>query len=784
MGGAPLFVLMYAPFALAEDFWNDPGAIFAWNPDGVQGIWEARIAGENADPAEESPPDECEPAGMGPWPFQPEDSALVLDWSLYDVEAMVDLSESLNVNLLLMDPSGNGAFAAYPNECDWHNLARLDDALEEYNFMSGSYVGGTDLHSGGILPLLETRTPCHWDYANQIERFRLEAEEHPNVFRTVLLDETHRRVDTLENALYQSADELWSPAEFAQFAGMIRGNDATDPCGEPAVGAPLELWARMVHASVPRLILPSAIVGRPACPVPLEVGGACPAPGNWAFGAGDGAQVSWTIPATSGLPVPSFGGGFAVWLEYFVNLSGEDPQLYLGHRVNNQDRPAEEINGGVRKNLDIVLVEDCIGGAHCPASPVWNFGGTNKISIGLRAEGGTNKAVDRLATIWAARIVFRDGPVELASYYLDPDVGTFKAVGNLAVSGGTACGPEALCTTNASQRIGDQIDGITLGHDVTVAHYVQTSEGRPGTGDPEDPGYTNFDRFLETTCAYLHDPDNWADGEPRRCIVDERAWVANDAHLTSLSPAAASVRLRAALDHADGALAIQLPMELIDPDDTGPLESPLVGVTGRFTPDRILSPLDLRYDDGSDTTDYQFMFYEPRLSRPTVGERQWVEVTVPADPACEGGWEIFWLEDVEEAFEGPQYYTYGIAHLLTGPEPLDDLLVPVDGDGAVAPPVNFQTHMIEVPTLMSGDILESGWWLRDDIGGQDDEEAVDPYAGSNRVFFSLVPPDGCSWDASDLSTLAVGSGANVTQLAVTECIAGWYRSGDSAACGL
>jgi hypothetical protein len=776
---------MYAPFALAEDFWNDPGAIFAWNPDGVQGIWEARIAGENADQAEESPPDECEPAGMGPWPFQPEDSALVLDWSLFDVEAMVDLSESLNVNLLLMDPSGNGAFAAYPNECDWHNLARLDDALEEYNLMSGSYVGGTDLHSGGILPMLPSRTPCHWDYANQIERFRLEAADHPNVFRAVVLDETHRRVDTLENALFQTSTvDLWTSAEFESFSSMIRGNGATDPCGEPRVGAPLELWARMVHASVPRLIVPAAVVGRPACPLALEAGGACPAPGNWAFGAGDGAQVSWVIPPTSGLPVPAFGLSFGVWLEYFVNLSGEDADLYLGHRVNNQDRPAEEINAGDRGNLDIVLVEDCIGGALCSGTPVWNFGGTNKISIGLRAEGGTNKATDRLATVWAARIVFRDGPVELASYYLDPETGAFKAVGNLAVSGGTACGPETLCTTNAGQRIGDQIDGITLSHDITESHYVQTSESRPGSGEPGDPGYTNFDRFLETTCAYLHDPDNWADGQPRRCLIDERAWVANDAHLDSFSPAEASLRLGAALDHADGALAIQLPMELIDPDDSGPLESPLVGLTGRFTPDRILSPLDLRYDDGSDTTEYQFMFYEPRLSRPTVGERQWVEVTVPADPACEGDWEIYWREDVELAFEGPQYYTYGFAHRLSGPQILEDLLIQVDGDGTPASPIHFQNHWSEVAALEAGEIIEFGWWLRDDLGDVLDEEAVDPFAGSNRVFFSLVPPAGCSWDATDLSTLAVGADANGPQLAITECIAGWYRSGDAAACGL
>jgi hypothetical protein len=860
--------------------WRPP---FPWAMGGISAVWDGDLKVE-VDPSMAQNGDCAVTLGGGsrgpaPWPFTPAQNDEVRDWSRNDPGRTITQLANLNLNLYLHESDSALSLGVSTNAdwaCDWHNLSALNDEIEATlaelpegtppiftGLILRPWVPALDANSDvpGNQPTLDYGWYTSGDaahacrYRDAIVRGRQEAAEHPDIHRVVIIDELFRFVRGPDHYWPEAA---WPPAAVGVLGALAReaspgaqralcddvldtkwnGGVApvqldTEPGYDPALALttapeePVELWARMHAASVPRLVVPSVIIGvLGAPPVGAPVAGA-----DHQLAPGEAVQAWWNVwtrPSDTRLDWDHV----RIWVDLLVNLNTNqgDDGARLIVSINGVDQPALTLNQDVGGKASIqyarAVVRMGMGGA--PPGP-WGIDEfqPNRVEVRIERASDWTRDSDVTATVFGGRVTLEQidpsAPFTVVQTYvhaLEPAAANFGVFGTpgMATPGPVACGggaadlTAAICTDNSAFLVGDQLDGVSIAHDLVFDWAIQG----PGTGMPYSAAWS---RFIEHTCRTL-----WKrPGSPTRCVVDERQWLAEVNNLGLLNYDDAVHRIKMGRERGDGEINTFLAIELADAGlvygSAGGPPPPAAAYAGRFDGREpywdyrdVNGSMGARYTAAEFTRAGLFLNYLPRFAKPQHGERQTWTYTWDhaADPDCNGVWEIGYhvhgSEDrptygpvVERHLEGDPEGYFEFANELedrSDPYNLSMSLTPTgleeDTVHQVLPGVinlkgvfnNFlpgsdpPVRATAVPWVYDAgatdiDGLRVGWEVKD---SDDTPELADQRAS---LSWFVLPPEGCTAtvDADDIQ--------------VDPVIEGWYealtcylRESNQGGCGL
>lgn len=690
------------------------------------------------DTSNEADPDDasaatCDPDDHGvSWPYSASDLAYVYDtyggddyaggvWSLNAAEETVDAMLATGQHINFVDVNGGqrwipaaGTTGAAYTECNWYSFAALNDVMQDNWDASSDH----DLHSGAVLGVGSgTATAQHWacTYWHFVERARQEADDHDDVVKAVLIDELNHVVDGPDTWLHDrwnaanttTSDYATEPWSFQNshwdrdnvewLADMVDGSyggpdddkwgrSESDtgicPSADTLDGADIELWARVNDVAAARHIVPAAILGVPADPDYLydPSGGGSPT-GDYEFLAsnGDGMSVSFDLLAPSFTVDPFVAN--PVWT---VNVELLYTKAWSSDTAKQQDiELTVELNGTALHtspiDLDPVDMESirrfshCAGGSVYCATSAWYTTGTNTIELSIAPTGDTDLDQDRTVYLWALRVQYINAVSGVVFYSssLDGGLPTDSNQGSYTISGSP--GAAALAELNDDWRFEDLLDGVVFSHDVTAPYYE-----------------TAWARFVEHACDHLHNDAD--DDRAIRCMVDERAQIFDSDYYSAFDLPDTESRLEIGRDHADGVLALYLPMALRN----------MASDQGRFT-DR--DPMD---------SGYEVMVYEPRLTRTILGETHEYMAQVPA--GCSGDYDVdVWVDKENDDPEFTWYVDYddGSTSLVVISHPVEDA-----GTGG-------DDYEAEIQDVSPGDYIYAGWYSRGGAAALNDANFVE-----------------------------------------------------------
>jgi hypothetical protein len=779
---------------------SSPGFLFTpwWSEDrGLVAVWDADLKANF--PGWTGADSDC--ALVNPLRVWPMDSGYTLaggygtgtdDHSLNDPARTIDLLELNQIDLYLHDgrtAATAGYFGNPDYRCDWLFLAALNDAIAERGivpFPPFEHVLNTGMILNNIEPDTNVYGPrgtiaplppdnsgedvgmCY--YRDWIARARGEAAEHA-FHRLVIVDELTQSLAS-PLGIWQGQSNIWDHEDIAELRAL-----ATEPVAgavdstrricddrwaaevptypDPALTdtipaptdpqAPVELWARVNVAQAPLYLLPSYLLG---------------VPNGGSFTAGQTYIARWMVTPLS-FPDPMSVG--RITLRYFATTYDptDDRLLTLGAKAKNTDTSNSLLTNAAGSDPsrravpeNIYLVETVLYDPDVPTSPggwSWAGGGPTPIDIRLQAGVNTRSNRDRVFSIWGVEIRYEQPEstglggglgggggasplpgLPLATQTLSVD----DAVGILRSSTGVEgpCPSQAVCRTNADLRIDHLLDGVSFAQDITAPWPDPTTWAHA-------PLHEAWAAFVQNARTHLSTAR--ADGGPVQCLVDERAWVSDTTFLPNLDRDAAIDRVRAGLDHGDGAVVTWLTLEMED----------MIDQTGRWA---VRDPY---------IETHPYTAYLPRLSRNMVGEALLWEVNpdLTTYPECAGEWTVAWESDscpgkwtygpVGEKYDNIDGNWYnGIGSLddfafYEFPE-LFDLGTEDCGDSVDQPGAGSYTIDLE-EGLYSG--LRFGWEIKDDsdstaetIGRSD----VGDSARTPQMFrFAILPPEGCPMPA-------------------------------------
>ncbi len=501
---------------------------------------------------------------------------------------------------------GNGS-------CYWASWAAVDDVLERNRTptLAGNVA---DFDTMGLVGTpgakkLRRLQPCHVRWL--AERVRREADEHddagPGIVRGVLLDEPWKLLDTPDTWLWQPVESCpwtslnqsvasWTKDDFAEMAAQFQTGTyaiptadhsacAPDPGSPPSDcptdstaatidGSDVEVWFRVLDAAMPRLILPSLVLGMPADPDHR------PAPeGRWTpslycsdvygFCEGDEVTAWWW-----GLVDPGSALTDKVVLEYFYVVSDDDLPLDLTARVNGTvvtpmvyDDASSTWTAVSESVADtsvyqVVQRRYCIGGVGCGGGP-WNVGGVNTIGLKLAptnltpgSTDSTEPFTDRLVYVWGVRVrVLSGGGEEVAELSLPPEDATTNFVD---AHGGN--GP-FLATDNADWLVADQADAVVI----AMNNSLGLSDDLGDMGRSGKPMFFSphaYRAFVRDACDDLGATPCLVEvrGSDSSAMIDD-AVTEGGTDYPRAPLWAWKARMEAADDFADGILAMGLPLD-------------------------------------------------------------------------------------------------------------------------------------------------------------------------------------------------------------------------------
>ena len=597
--------------------------------------------------------------------------------------------------------------------CDWLSFAALNDAIgmrgpgaaARYTGLvlgnvepdlifarapgpSGALV---DLHPAALGAGLEA---CY--YRDWLARARTEAQRHPHV-KLVIVDELtqslaspfeiwggHAARWTVEDVallatLAHEADPTAAPSAGGPGGARLRCDAAWRAVealgmrpapGVPAASAgserPVELWARVNAASVPLFLVPSLMLGVPAERTPgeqqgegLPVGGALVA--RWDLPAAATAEAGAAGPQDDSPPA-SIG---RVHLRYFATTLTAGQPITLLAVVNGVEQPSSALRvlapgtGTAAELRDQPAVHNIymvdlpvstpVGDPRAPAPGAEEgtpggdlvLGAPNGVELRLRADGPTADWTDRAFVITDLRLIVED---ENGALVREVELRPADAVGLALDAAGVEapCRAPQVCRDNAALRADGPLDGLTIAHDIR-AEWPSTPFS--GSVAPLDQAWS---RFIAYACGSF--ARSAPDGQRRRCLVDERAWVSEGALLSRLDMESSNQRLLSGLSGADGAVVLWLTLEVEDMFNF--MAEGASASLGRFSARDPLDPA------------YPYLAYLPRLTRNMLGEGiVWEVQADPADAACRGEWRVEW------AMPGcPAKWTYGPVGEVWAPE--------------------------------------------------------------------------------------------------------------------
>jgi hypothetical protein len=742
-----------------------PPPTLSWHGDeALIAVWDADVkltvaaqTGENTDCGRST-------AVGGNWPFSTiyteadgfhED--VNLDWSLNDPARTYELMHRNNISLYLHGGRAaykTGEFDSADLRCDWLSLAALNDLIEEVEpSPSQTYTG---LILGRIEPtnIVWRDTAAEADYlASDVDfcyyshwtaRARTEASIHDH-HKLVIVDELTYMLSS-PFTIWDGQENPWGTADVEVLRALatepdgaapesqraacdqVWGEllDSTDPVADgwlppaSAPEAPVELWGRIAAAHVPLFLIPSMMIGR-----------AAHATGS--FDTGDAYVGRW---AASPQVLNAEHPGHQVRLQYFATTYAKyDDHLKLSAWVNGVEQPASILAVDAwagdgkhvdRKNIyhvDVLISDPTVLGP-------WLRGPLASNEIDLRVTNRTNvdENYDNVFLVWGARLVYVDPTgipfftqTPIHTQLLRPEDAT--GVHRASSGGEGPCTKPGICEDNSAYRISHLIDGVSIAADTDV-----------GWPDPESWQHTNpaetWKKFIKHTCAVLE--SSGPGGGHVRCLVDERAWVSDEANWgDSLRLGESLSRLTAGYEIGDGASVTWLVMELED----------MVEKVGRFG---------TRQENDEA---YPYLAYLPRLSRNMLGEGITFEVDTGGVPDCNGEWTVEWRLPA-----CPSKSTYGpVGEVHIGDDWVDildaldkfafyQLIQTGTGQtcGAVSGPFTGSFTVDLSPT----DGLRFGWEIKndDDAPGAASarHDVGDTQIVPQYVEFKLDPPENCT----------------------------------------
>ncbi|MBL8615570.1 MAG: hypothetical protein JNM72_08190 [Deltaproteobacteria bacterium] len=832
------------------------------------------------------------------WPFTAVENndPDAVDWSRNAPGRTLEQMINLNLNLYLHESDAGivlGVSERADWSCQWHNLSALNDEIQAA--LAQMPEGTEPIHTGLILgtwvPMPETPDgpdedeepdappTADWFWYNEPEetqalhacryrdaivRARQEAADHPQIHKLVIFDELHRLVRSPDNywsvakwsgeavsvlsALAQETDggqraacnaaldARWNggvDSELAVFAGY-------DPATalSPAAEAPVELWARISAAAVPRIIVPSVTIGVMGRPV----GGPTISGADHRMEPGESVRAEWVVWTKPSDPRLNW-DNVQISVDLLANLNTPDDSndAKLVVSINGIDQPALTLRQGSPGRRSIQYSAAVVRRPFMPHA-IWPWEVEelvpNRVQVRVeRVESVESvESVDEpepttqiTATVFGARVTFKElDPVDQTTvhkvyeYTLDPEDAVFTVTGTpgMVTPAAVPCGDgdgsdtPAICTDNSEYLISPDLDGVSIAHDINFEWAGQpTISGMPYS--------VAWSRFIEYTCDTIHKRP----GSPARCLVDERHYLAEVDELDLLNYDEAVFRIDTGRTRGDGEVNTFLAVELADAGysyGTTAGAGPMLTPGGRFD-DRppYWDYRDLNGGTGGRYTSVEFarshrlLNYLPRHTKPHPGERQtWTFAWDRAlNPACNAEWELGYHihaslatptygpvlerhEVGEEAFEfaieledQADPYMPGTARALTTLEPTD-VHQTLPGTYWIGSYVHTRRVLDATATPPLTEPRTAVAWVYDAsetdidalrVGWEVKPNPGDPELGDQRASLSwfVLPPPGCV------------PSRTAPEISVHPLVEGWYQKltcylieGDVGGCGM